>query len=83
MAREVMPIEVVRRIDELGRQGMTQTAIAEALGINKDTLRSRLERMGLMMTPATRVVDTRTREPLESLLERGEIVAEEREEVAA
>lgn len=75
-------LETIQRIHEMGRLGMTQTRIAEELGVNIYTLRARLERRGLRMTPATLVVDARTEEPLEVLLERGEIVAAEPAEPA-
>lgn len=72
------------QVDELGRIGLTQKAVAQELGIPLETLRTRILRTGLRLAPACRVIDTRTGKTLPELLASGELVAEPAgEEVAA
>jgi hypothetical protein len=71
MARPIKDdAEFVRRVDELGRQGLTQEKIAEAVGeASKWAVRSRLNELGLALESMNRIRDKRTKRYLSELPE--------------
>lgn len=69
-AEDVAFLELV---DRLGTRGFTQTAIAEELGMTLENLRYRVQRLGLRLAPACRVVDIRSGRLLPELVEAGEL----------
>lgn len=68
-------LEMLRRIEELSAAGKNQTEIADALGINLATLRSRVLRLGFAMNPAVQLRTIIGSELFSELDDRGEVVA--------
>lgn len=67
----------LERVERLGERGMSQTEIAEALGVPTPTLRSRVARRGLQLVPATQLRTVLGGEKLSELVDRGELRAPE------
>jgi len=66
----------LERVEDLGERGMSQTEIAEALGLPIPTLRSRVARRGLQLVPSTQLRTSLGGEKLSDLRERGEVLPE-------
>lgn len=66
----------LERVEGLGERGMSQTEIAEALGLPIPTLRSRVARRGLQLVPSTQLRASLGGEKLSELRGRGEVVPE-------
>jgi hypothetical protein len=63
------PTEFARRVDELGRQGMTQDQIVQAVGLTKSKVRWRLMLAGYVWVSENRVREGRTGKRLEDVIE--------------
>jgi hypothetical protein len=66
----------LERVECLGERGMSQTEIAEALGLPIPTLRSRVARRGLQLVPSTQLRTSLGGEKFSELRGRGEVVPE-------
>lgn len=75
--------EFARRVDELGAEGLSQDEIATQVGLTKNQIRHRLQKSFCEWGAETRVRYAPAKRRLADLVETGEIVAGDREQVPA
>lgn len=83
---EIVPqdeLEFLRDVARLAREGKSLTETAELKGVAPGTITYRLMRRGLAWNTTADVVDRRTGETIDQLLDRGEIVVDVPQPIAA
>lgn len=75
-------LEMLRRIEQLGAAGKTQTEIAESLDVPLPTLRNRVLRLGFSMSPCIQLRTVIGDELFSELVSRDEVLIREPAEVA-